>query len=310
MYNEPKIEVVIRQEDTPASSVEPVASLRDVYKRFERLDALQGINLSIFPGEIVALLGPNGAGKTTALSILLGLRRPDRGEARLFGKDPRLPQARSRIGATPQNIGFPLTLTVAEIINLVRMHYPTPLASQVLLDRFGLADLAQRQTGGLSGGQKRRLAVALAFAGDPQAVFLDEPTTGLDVEARRELWQAVRAYANNGGSVLLTTHYLEEIEALATRVVVIHHGKVLIEGSVDAIKARVGLKQVRFSADALPELADVVRVVRDNGRYCLYTADSDAVVRDLVRQGCDFRELEVLPTSLEEAFLVLTGGAR
>jgi ABC-2 type transport system ATP-binding protein len=302
--------VAQQQEGSPTSSVEPVASLKDVYKRFGAVEALQGINLTMFPGEVLALLGPNGAGKTTALSILLGRRRPDRGEVRLFGRDPRLPQTRSRIGATPQDIGFPWTLTVAEIIDLVRVHYPAPLTRQEVLERFGLAGLERRQTGGLSGGQRRRLAVALAFAGNPQAVFLDEPTTGLDVEVRRELWQEVRAYANKGGSVLLTTHYLEEIEAQATRVVVINHGKVLTEGSVDAIKARVGLKQVRFTADTLPELPGIARVEQENGRYCLYTADADAVVREMVQQGCQFHGLEVLPTSLEEAFLVLMGGAR
>lgn len=302
--------VALRQEDSSASPMEPVASLRDVYKRFGKVEALQGINLTMSPGEVLALLGPNGAGKTTALSILLGRRRPDRGEVHLFGSDPRLPQTRCRIGSTPQDIGFPWTLKVAEIIDLVRAHYPAPLPRQEVLERFGLTGLDQRQTGGLSGGQKRRLAVALAFAGNPQAVFLDEPTTGLDVETRRELWHEVRSYVSRGGSVLLTTHYLEEIEALATHVVVIHHGKVLTEGSVDAIKARVGLKQIRFAAAALPDLLDITSVEQENGRYCLYTANADAVVRALVRQGCEFSELEVLPTSLEEAFLILTGGAR
>lgn len=299
-----------RQEDSSTSSVELVASLRDVYKRFGKVEALRGINLTMLPGEVLALLGPNGAGKTTALSILLGRRRPDRGEVQLFGGDPRSPQTRCRIGSTPQEVGFPWTLKVAEIIDLVRAHYPAPLTRQEVLARFGLTGLDQRQTGGLSGGQKRRLAVALAFAGNPQAVFLDEPTTGLDVETRRELWQEVRSYVSKGGSVLLTTHYLEEIEALATRVVVIHHGKVLTEGSVDAIKARVGLKQIRFTAAALPELPGIASVEQENGRYSLYTADADAAVRELVQQGCEFSGLEVLPTSLEEAFLILTGGAR
>jgi ABC-2 type transport system ATP-binding protein len=289
------------------SSIQPVASLQGVYKHFESVEALQGVNLAIFPGEIVALLGPNGAGKTTALNVLLGRCRPDRGEAHLFGDDPHKPEVRRWIGATPQEISFPPTLTIAEIIDLVRAHYPEPLARQDVLERFGLAGLERRQAGGLSGGQRRRLAIALAFVGNSHAVFLDEPTTGLDIEARRELWQVVRTYASGGGSVLLTTHYLEEIEALADRVVLLHHGTVLIEGSVDAIKARVGLKQIRFVAPDLPELPNVARVVKENQRYCLYAVDADAVVRELVQQGCEFRDLEVLPTSLEDAFLVLTG---
>lgn len=286
---------------------QPVASLEGVYKRFESVEALRGINLALFPGEIVALLGPNGAGKTTALNVLLGRCRPDPGSAQLFGDDPHKPEVRRWIGATPQEISFPPTLTIAEIVDLVRAHYPEPLARQEVLERFGLAGLERRQAGGLSGGQRRRLAIALAFVGNPRAVFLDEPTTGLDVEGRRELWQVVRTYASSGGSVLLTTHYLEEIEALADRVIVLHHGSVLIEGSVDAIKARVGLKQIRFVAPALPQLPNVARVVKENQRYCLYAVDADAVVCELVRQGCEFHELEVLPTSLEDAFLVLTG---
>jgi ABC-2 type transport system ATP-binding protein len=289
------------------SYIQPVASLQGVNKRFESVEALQGVNLALFPGEIVALLGPNGAGKTTALNVLLGRLRPDRGEARLFGDDPHKSEVRRWIGATPQEISFPPTLTIAEIIDLVRAHYPEPFACREVLERFGLAGLEQRQASGLSGGQRRRLAIALAFLGNPRAVFLDEPTTGLDVEARRELWQVVRTYARGGGSVLLTTHYLEEIEALADRVVVLHHGSVLIEGSIDAIKAQVGLKQIRFVAPDLPALPNVVRVVKENQRYCLYAIDADAVVRELVRQGCEFRDLEVLPTSLEDAFLILTG---
>jgi ABC-2 type transport system ATP-binding protein len=286
------------------SSIQPVASLQGVYKRFESIEALHGVNLALFPGEIVALLGPNGAGKTTTLNVLLGRIRPDRGEARLFGDDPHKLEVRRWIGATPQETSFPPTLTIAEIVDLVWAHYPEPLARQVVLERFGLVGLEQRQANGLSGGQRRRLAIALAFVGNPRAVFLDEPTTGLDVEARRELWQVVRAYASGGGSVMLTTHYLEEIEALADRVVVLHHGSVLIEGSVDAIKARVGLKQIRFVAPALPALPNVARVVKENQRYCLYAADTDAVVRELVRQGCEFRDLEVLPTSLEDVLVI------
>ncbi|GHO92980.1 multidrug ABC transporter ATP-binding protein [Reticulibacter mediterranei] len=289
------------------SPIQPVATLQGVYKRFESVEALRGVNLAIFPGEIVALLGPNGAGKTTALNVLLGRRSPDRGKVRLFGDDPHKPEGRRWIGATPQEISFPPTLTIAEIVDLVQAHYPEPLASQEVLERFGLMGLERRQAGGLSGGQRRRLAIALAFVGNPRAVFLDEPTTGLDVEARRELWQVVRVYASSGGSVLLTTHYLEEIEALADHVVLLHRGMVLIEGSVDAIKARVGLKQIRFTAPDLPELPNVARVVKENQRYCLYAVDADAVVRELVRQSCEFHELEVLPTSLEDAFLVLTG---
>jgi ABC-2 type transport system ATP-binding protein len=199
-------------------------------------------------------------------------------------------------------------LKVGEIIALVQIHYPIPSPTKALLERFGLAGLEDRQVGGLSGGQKRRLAVALAFAGNPCVVFLDEPTVGLDVEARRELWQEIDAYRQNGGTVLLTTHYLEEAEVLASRVFILHKGQKVCEGSVEEIKAQAGLKRVRFAASSLPALPAVARVEQENGIYSLYTADPDALVRSLVQQNVDFNGLEVTSTTLEEAFLHMTGG--
>ncbi len=284
------------------------ASLCEVHKAFGRTEALRGVSLELRAGEVVALLGPNGAGKTTALSLLLGLRRPDCGEARLFGADPRRPGARRLIGATPQETSFPNTLRVGEIVDLVRAHYASPVSAAELLERFGLAAVERRQAGGLSGGQKRRLAVALAFAGSPRAVFLDEPTTGLDVESRRNLWQGVRAYSDAGGTVLLTTHHLDEAEALASRITVLDRGRVVAEGGVDEIKARAGLRRVRLRADALPELPGVARAEREGRLHTLYVEDAGEVVRRLVLEGVPLDGLEVLAVSLEEAFLHLTGG--
>jgi ABC-2 type transport system ATP-binding protein len=207
------------------------AALRGATKRFGSLVALDDVDLELRRGEVLALLGPNGAGKTTALSLVLGLRRPDRGRAELLGMDPRSREARAAIGVTPQESGFPPTLRVHEIVDLVRAHFSTPVPTVELLSRFGLEDCRRRQAGGLSGGERRRLSVALAFAGRPLAVFLDEPTTGLDVEARRGLWQELQAYAAAGGTTLLTTHYLEEAEALAMRVAVLARGRIAAEGS-------------------------------------------------------------------------------
>jgi ABC-2 type transport system ATP-binding protein len=285
---------------------EPAALLRDVHKRFRKIEALRGFSLAVWPGEVVALLGPNGAGKTTALGILLGLRQPDRGDALLFGGDPRDPRSRRALGVTPQDTGFPGTLKVNDIVELVRAHYAAPVAREALLERFGLSGLAKRQAGGLSGGQKRRLAVALAFVGNPKVVFLDEPTTGLDVESRRSVWAAVREYAGDGGTVLLTSHYLEEAEALASRVVVIGKGREIVAGSVLEIKSKAGLGRVRLQADAIPEVPGVERVTREGRLHTLYTADPEAVVRSLVAQCVPLEGLEVLPASLEEAFLTLT----
>jgi ABC-2 type transport system ATP-binding protein len=282
------------------------AVLDRVRKRYRRVEALRGFSLTVRAGEVVTLLGPNGAGKTTALSILLGLRAPDAGTARVFGRDPRGVDARRRLGATPQETGFPATLRVTEVIELVRAHYPESLETADVLGRFGLADLARRQVGGLSGGQKRRLAVCLAFVGNPSAVFLDEPTTGLDVEARRRVWDGIRTYAENGGTVLLTTHYLEEADALASRVVVIAAGTTLAEGSPAEVKARAGLKRIRIEADALPDLAGVERATRVDRVHTLYTADPGSVVGLLVEHGVPLHGLEVTPVTLEEAFLSLT----
>jgi ABC-2 type transport system ATP-binding protein len=170
-------------------------------------------------------------GKTTAISILLGLRRPDTGRVELFGREPWHPAARAAIGATPQDAAFPQTLRVGEVVDLVRAHYGRPEPRDQLLERFGLREVARRQTGGLSGGQRRRLALALAFAGRPRAVFLDEPTTGLDVEARRSVWAEIERYGEGGGTVLLTTHHLEEAERLASRIVLVAAGRVVAQGT-------------------------------------------------------------------------------
>jgi ABC-2 type transport system ATP-binding protein len=285
-----------------------LAALEGAGKRFGARVALHDVTLELRAGEVLAVLGPNGAGKTTALSLLLGLRRPETGKATLLGRDPRDPAARRHVGATPQETAFPPTLRVREILELARVHFAKPAPLPELLERFGLATVAARQAGGLSGGEKRRLAVALAFAGKPQAVFLDEPTTGLDVEARRALWTSIRTYADAGGGILLTTHYLEEAQALAGRVVVLHEGRVAAEGAPDSLARRVGLARVRVRGSAPDGLAGVERVELDGARTTLYTADVDGTVRALVDARVPLDELEVLPASLEEAFVAVTRG--
>ena len=214
------------------------AALRRVSKRFGEKVALDDVDLAVGAGEVVALLGPNGAGKTTALSLLLGLRRPDSGSAEIFGVDPCRPGARVAVGVTPQEAGFPPTLRVREIVDLVRAHFPFPAPTDELLERFGLAAVARRQAGGLSGGERRRLAVALAFAGEPAALFLDEPTAGLDVESRRAVWAEIDQYSSDGGTVLLTTHHLEEAERLATRVVLLAQGRIVADGTAAQLAGR------------------------------------------------------------------------
>ncbi|MEV0730702.1 ABC transporter ATP-binding protein [Polymorphospora sp. NPDC050346] len=279
----------------------------EVSRRYQTVRALDRVSMEIRAGELVGLLGPNGAGKSTLINLLTGLRRPTGGRVELCGGDPRDPASRRHLGVTPQETGLPPTLRVREVVDFVAAHYPDPIRRDELLDRFGLTDLAKRQTGGLSGGQKRRLAVALAFVGRPRVVLLDEPTTGLDVQARRALWDGIRSFHVEGGAVLLSSHYLEEIEELAQRVVVLGGGRVLADDTVAAVRGMVGVRRVSLTVGELPPLPGVVGVKHVDGRTHVLTADSDAVVRALVTGGGDFSDLEVRPTSLEEAFLALTG---
>ena len=279
-------------------------------RRYGDVVALDRVDLAINEGELVGLLGPNGAGKSTLLNMLVGLRRPTAGRIELFGGDPRDPARRRGIGVTPQETGLPATLRVGEVVDFVAAHYANPLPRAELLGGFGLDELTRRQTGGLSGGQRRRLAVALAFVGRPRLVVLDEPTTGLDVAARRTLWDAIRAFHDDGGTVLLSSHYLEEIEALAQRVVVLGQGRVLADDTVDAVRAMVGVHRVSLVAEQLPPLAGLVGTDQVDGRTHLLTTDPDQLVRDLVHAGVPFAGLEVRPTSLEEAFLTLTSSPR
>jgi ABC-2 type transport system ATP-binding protein len=219
------------------------AELRGAGKRFGDTVALDDVDLDVRYGDTLALVGPNGAGKSTAVSLLLGLRRPDAGAARLCGLDPTQPSARRTIGVVPQEIDLPPALRVAEIVDLVRAHHPAPEARGPLLERFGLARLARRQAGGLSAGQRRRVALALAFAGRPRLLFLDEPTAGLDLESRQGLWRDLRAHAAQGGATLLTTHHLDEVATLADRLVVLKRGRVVGSGTVDEIRAGRSLEE-------------------------------------------------------------------
>ncbi|HEX6686923.1 MAG TPA: ABC transporter ATP-binding protein [Candidatus Limnocylindrales bacterium] len=285
----------------------PLARAVEVSRKYGDVLALDRVSLDIPPGEIVGLLGPNGAGKSTLLNLLAGLRRATSGRVELFGGDPREPVRRKLLGVTPQETGLPATLRVAEVVRFVAAHFADPVPTSELLERFGLTEVARRQTGGLSGGQKRRLAVALAFVGRPRLVLLDEPTTGLDVSARRALWEAIRAFPGEESSVLLTSHYLEEIEALASRVVVIGEGRLLADGTVSSVRDLVALRRVSVRAETdLPGLTGVVARQREDGRLNLMTPDSDSLVRQLVKSGADFTDLEIHAASLEEAFLTLT----
>ncbi|MEV0143628.1 MULTISPECIES: ABC transporter ATP-binding protein [unclassified Nonomuraea] len=283
-----------------------LARTAEVTRKYGDVLALDRVSIDIRAGELVGLLGPNGAGKSTLINLFVGLRRPTSGTVELLGGSPQDPVVRRGIGVTPQETGLPEALRVGEIVDFVSAHYPRKAGRLELLERFGLQDLVKRQVGGLSGGQKRRLAVALAFAGEPRMVFLDEPTTGLDVEARRTLWEGIKDFHGQGGTIVLTSHYLEEIEALAQRVVVVGHGRVLADDTVTAIRDVVGVRRVSLTAAELPELPGVLGIDREDGRVHLVTTDPDRLVVELVRSGTPFSGLEIRPTTLEEAFLAIT----
>jgi ABC-2 type transport system ATP-binding protein len=275
-----------------------VAELGAATKRFGAVAALDRVSFAIDEGGVLALLGANGAGKTTAIALLLGLRVPDVGWARLFGLEPRRVDVRRRIGVVPQEVAFPPTLRVREVFELVRRHYEEPAGIDEVSARFGLQRLLRRQLGGLSGGERRLVAVALAFVGVPRLVVLDEPTAGLDADARGRVWEAVRMHAHSGGTVLLTTHHLDEAEALAERVVLLERGVVVEDGTVAAIKRAAGLTRVSFRA---PPGFAIDGVRRDGDLARADVQDAGAFVTALVHRGIRLAELEVRPLSLDEA---------
>jgi ABC-2 type transport system ATP-binding protein len=290
---------------------QPLAELHGAVKRYGAVTALTGVDFAVRPGEVVALLGPNGAGKTTAVQLLLGLMRPSGGEVRLFGQDPRSTAARVRVGAMLQVSKVPETLKVREHVNLISSYYPNPLPAGEVMAAAGLLGLENRLFGKLSGGQRQRVLFALALCGDPDLLFLDEPTVGLDVEARRAFWSVIEGKAAEGRSVLLTTHYLEEADALADRIVLISRGRIVAEGTPAEIKARVAGRKIRCrtaltlaEASALPG----VRAARRQGGLTeVFTNDADRAVRELLQRDPALSGLEVEGADLEEAFLALTG---
>ncbi|WJL95320.1 ABC transporter ATP-binding protein [Microbacterium sp. ET2] len=292
------------------------AQLLGVTKRFGNLAALDDVSLDVDAGECVGLLGPNGAGKTTALSLLTGVRQPSSGTVRLFGADPRDPAARRTLGSTPQATALPESLRVREVLELVAAHYPVPAPRDQIVSEFGLDDLVDKLCGGLSGGQQRRVAVAMAFVGDPRLVLLDEPTTGLDVEGRRALWEAVRARHAAGCTVIVTSHHLEEIEQLAERVVVIDRGRIRADDTLSAIMAGVGRRRVTLRGvepSLLQALEPDAAITSIDGAspdpralVSAVVSDADDFVRKLVAHDLPFFDLQVRGATLEEAFLSLT----
>jgi ABC-2 type transport system ATP-binding protein len=271
---------------------------------------LDAVDLEIHAGEVLAVLGPNGAGKTTAISLLLGLLQADAGSATVFGDAPRSLASRRRIGAMLQTTAVPEALTAGELITLFRCYYPNPYSLADIARLAGVGDLLNRRYGKLSGGQQRRVQFALALAGNPEILFLDEPTTGLDIEARETLWKTIRQLVANGCAIVLTTHYLEEAEALADRVSVLARGRIVAQGSVSAIRARVSQRRVRCISSIASQTIlcwpHVRSVAHDGDRIEIVTDAAEAVVRQLLLEDTGLSELEVHRAGLAEAFVEIT----
>jgi ABC-2 type transport system ATP-binding protein len=293
-----------------AVTLSPLARLAGVRKRYGNVVALDGLDLEVRGGEVLALLGPNGAGKSTSIALLLGLATADDGRVLLFDRDPREIDARAAIGVMLQSAGIPDTLKVRELLEVTRSYYAAPRSIADCVALAGLDGLLERRYGRLSGGQQRRVQFAMAVCGRPKLLFLDEPTTGLDIDARQRLWAAIRELVADGAGVVLTTHYLEEAEALADRVVVINKGRVVAQGSVAQIRSRVAQRRVRcissLDAALVSRWPEVTAASRDGDRLEIVADAAEAVVYRLLTEDPRLSELEVMRAGLADAFVEIT----
>ena len=284
---------------------------RDLFKSFGSVNAVNGVSLAIKPGEIVAFLGPNGAGKTTTIDMLLGLSVPTRGEVSIYGHSPRGAIARGQVSAVMQSGGLLKDLTVRETLQLTATLFAETRPVDEVLERAGITDIASRMVEKCSGGQQQRLRFAMALLSDPGLLILDEPTTGMDVEGRRDFWAAIREDAARGRTVVFATHYLEEADGYADRIILLRRGEIVADGSAAEIKNLAAGRTVtaRLAAPdqaALPALAGVDSVTVQAGKLSIHTRDSDVVARYLLTQT-DAVDLEITSHNLEDAFVALTG---
>jgi len=290
----------------------PAVQLESVTKSYADTLAVASLDLTVRPGEVVALLGPNGAGKSTTLDMLLGLTPPDGGRVALFGRTPEQAVAGGLVGGMLQTGGLISDITVRELVRMMASLYPAPLDVDDVLRDARVSDLADRPASKLSGGQSQRVRFALAMVSNPRLMVLDEPTVALDVEARHDFWVAMRAFAAQGRTVVFATHYLEEADAFADRIVLMAGGRLVADGPATEIKAVVGLRTIRATLPGvdlhqLEQLAGVTAAARTGDAVSLQCSDSDAAIRDLLARHPDARDLEIRGAGLEEAFRLLTG---
>lgn len=290
---------------------QPAIQLEHVTKVYKGKKAVDDLTLTVESGTVLGLLGPNGAGKTTTISMILGLQQPTSGKVKLLGGDPREQRVRDRIGAMLQDVSIIDNLKVAETINLFRNYYAKSLPLEQLLLISGLEGEKDKMASALSGGQQRRLGFALAAAGDPEVIFLDEPTVGMDVSSRQLFWDTIRAMAGKGRTVVLTTHYLEEADNLADRIVVINNGKLVADGTPSEIKAETTGRIISFTAGAsvtsksLLVLPGIVDIEWSGRRVKLHSSNTDRLIAELVDKRIDMRDIEIQSCGLEEAFQAL-----
>ena len=288
--------------------------LHDLAKSYGPIEAVRGIDVSISPGETVALLGPNGAGKSTTIDMLLGLTRPDRGTVEVFGAPPQAAVSRGAIGAMLQTGALIRDLSVKELIIMVASLYPRPLGVDETIELTRIADIAHQRTQKLSGGQTQRVRFAIALVTNPDLLVLDEPTVAMDVESRHAFWATMREFASRGKTVLFATHYLEEADDFADRVVLMAAGTVVADGPPTEIKGMVGTRSIRATlpgsdSDGLAQLPGVTHVERRGDAIILACSDSDAAIRALLQRFPGARDIEISGAGLEEAFLELTAAA-
>ncbi|NEA67817.1 ABC transporter ATP-binding protein [Streptomyces sp. SID12488] len=298
-----------------------VVEFDQVTKSYGEVRAVDGLSLTLRPGETVALLGPNGAGKSTALDLLLGLKQPDSGTVRVLGRSPRDAIVGGHVGAMLQSGGLMDEVTVRELVSLVCALHPRPFPVGEVLSRAGITQLADRKVNKLSGGQEQRVRFALATAGDSALIVLDEPTTGMDVTARQAFWATMREQADQGRTVLFATHYLEEADAIADRVLVLHRGRLLADGTAAEIKAKAGARRISFDLETgengeAPAGEAVLRTLPfltsldiSGHTVRIQSSDADATVHALYGLGLYPRNLEVAGLGLEQAFVTLTAAA-
>ncbi|MEU0391066.1 ABC transporter ATP-binding protein [Streptomyces chartreusis] len=290
----------------------PVVAFDQVSKAYDAVRAVDGLTLALRPGQTVALLGPNGAGKSTTLDLLLGLKKPDSGTVRLFGTSPRDAIVAGRVGAMLQSGGLMDEVTVAELVRLACDLHPKPYRPSEVLSRAGIEQIADRKVNKLSGGQAQRVRFALATAGDSDLIVLDEPTTGMDVTTRQAFWATMREQADQGRTVLFATHYLEEADAVADRVLVLHRGRLLADGTASEIKAKAGARRISFDLAgavdeaALRDLPFLTSLTVSGRTVRIQSTDADATVHALYGLGVYPRNLEVAGLGLEQAFVAIT----